>query len=512
MMGKMKDLMFFILTKWKWLSSILLFFSLPYYAHSQLLQPARYEVEIKDASEQFHVLANQNSGLLLFKNMQVHEKRVASWQFIKLDSSLNELWRQEIAVDHALELGLYKTYKGHAFFLFTGAGTYNIKVLNIDLDSGISSIYEVRNFIPLKINAFEITDDAILVGGQYNLRPVIVYYNFRSQRTHLLPNLYSIEGELNHVATNEDNSIDVVVSGMDPRKNKVLSVYSFDNNGKMIEKNTLFPDGKKSLQFGRIITHDNRKIIAGTYGRRRSEFSRGLFIAELHEDKKDVKYYNYADLTNFFEYMKSKRVRRIKDRITRRKEAGKKLRFNYRLLVQDILKAGDDYVLVAEAFYPKYKNYHHYSHYRSDFANLVFDGYRYTHAVLVGFNSAGKIMWDNCFKISDVQSLTLDKVVEVAAEDEKLLLFYNHDNQLNTKIIRKNDVVKDKTSDKIQLKYENDMVKENYSTQYSTQKSGVIKWDDNSFYAYGVQKIKNIKNEGVKLNREVFFINKVIYK
>jgi hypothetical protein len=67
----------------------------------------------------------------------------------------------------------------------------------------------------------------------------------------------------------------------------------------------LFPDGKKALQFGRIINHDNKKIIAGTYGRRRSEYSRGLFIAELHEDKKDVKYYNYADLTNFFEYMKS---------------------------------------------------------------------------------------------------------------------------------------------------------------------------------------------------------------
>lgn len=504
----MKGLMFFTSTKWKWLSSIFLLSIVPYYTNGQLLQPVRYEVEVQDASEQFHVLANQSSGLLLFKSRQLNNEKVVSWKFIKLDSSLNELWRKEIPVDPSLKLGLYKTFKDRALFLFTALGSYDFKVLDIDLHSGRYSVYNVKNFIPVKINAFEITDEAILVGGQYNMRPVIIYYSFRSARTHLLPNLYSVEGELNHLAINIDNSFDVVVSGKDLKKNKVLNIYSFSDKGKMIEKNVLFPDGKKALQFGRIITHDDRKLIAGTYGRRRSEYSRGLFIAELHDDKKDVKYYNYADLNNFFEYMKTKRVRRIKDRITRRKKAGKNIKFNYRLLVQDIIKNGEDYILIAEAFYPKYKNNYHYSYYTSGFSNLMFDGYRYTHAVVIGFNSAGKIIWDNCFKIEDVQSFTLDKVVDLVVGDEKILMFYKNDNQLNTKIIRRNDVLKNETSDKIQLKYANDIVKDNSSSQ----KGGVIKWNENSFYAYGVQKIKNLQNAEVQLNREVFFINRVLYK
>jgi hypothetical protein len=41
---------------------------------------------------------------------------------------------------------------------------------------------------------------------------------------------------------------------------------------------------------------------------------------------------------------------------------------------------------------------------------------------------------------------------------------------------------------------------------------GLEDWYDNTFYAYGVQNLSNKRDRGVKLNREVFFINKIIYE
>ena len=508
----MNGLMCFILIRWKWLISIYLGILLPGNLHGQLVQSQRYEIEVLDASEEFNVVANPNEGLLLFKRGKNDNYRFNNYQFIKLDADLNEVWRREIKIDLSLKPGLIKSFKDRVCFLYTIAGTFNLKVLDINLKSGTAAVYHIKNYIPISINTFEISDHAILIGGHYNSRPVILFYDRSINKSHLLPNLYSLEGELNHVSVNKDNSVDVVITGVDRGRNRIMQVYSFDSKGSMLEKNILFPDGKKTLQFGRIITHEDRKLIAGTYGRRRSEYSRGLFIAELTGDREAVEFYNYADLTNFFEYMKEKKVRRVKDRIERRKKAGKKLRFNYRLRVHDILRSGEDYILLAEAFYPKYKHNSYYSsgftYYGSALSNLVFDGYHYTHAVLVGFNSEGNITWDNCIEINDVEKYTLDQVVEVSVEGEKILLYYNNENELNIKIINKDKVVKDKSSGEIKLQ-DNEYIGRNI---FTNGKSGVIKWHDSSFYAYGVQKIMNEKTDEIKINKKVFFINRVVYK
>jgi hypothetical protein len=43
--------------------------------------------------------------------------------------------------------------------------------------------------------------------------------------------------------------------------------------------------------------------------------------------------------------------KRIKDK----EEKGEDLRLDYRLLMHDIIRKGDHYIVVAEAFYPDYK-------------------------------------------------------------------------------------------------------------------------------------------------------------
>jgi hypothetical protein len=228
----------------------------------------------------------------------------------------------------------------------------------------------------------------------------------------------------------------------------------------------------------------------------------------------EIKYYNYAELENFFSYMKAKREKRVKKRISRKKIKGKKLKFNYRLLVHDIIPYENNFILLGEAYYPKYNHYNSYggiySYYPSrgyGYERYYFDGYHYTHAVVIGFDNEGNLLWDNSFEINDAMSYRLKQFVHVDPREDEIVLLYNFENVIRTKLIQGDKVIEGKSFNDISLKFQDDVVKSNDS-----EYGGLEEWYDNKFFAYGVQKIKNLRDVGVKLNRRVFFINKIVYE
>jgi hypothetical protein len=219
-----------------------------------------------------------------------------------------------------------------------------------------------------------------------------------------------------------------------------------------------------------------------------------------------MKYYNYGDLKNFFNYMKAKRAARVKQRVERRKIKGKKLRFNYRLLVHDIVKDNGNFLMIGEAYYPKYGSYSSFSYYPGGYGNMAFEGYKYTHAVVIAFGPGGKLIYDNSFEINDVLSYRLEKLVSLNVQDGKVVLLYTYDDVIRSKIIQGNQVLEGKSFNEIELAFESDIVGNNDS-----EVGGLEKWYGNYFFAYGVQRIKNLGAGGADLNREVFYINKIFY-
>jgi hypothetical protein len=258
------------------------------------------------------------------------------------------------------------------------------------------------------------------------------------------------------------------------------------------------------------------QILSGVFGHRNSEYSRGLFIASIDPTGlQQMKYYNFGDLQNFFNYMKAKRTNRIKERIERRKIRGKKIRFNYRFLIHEVIEYEDQFIVLGEAFFPQYTSVSSAS-YRGFFSprvfygnpmirgDQIFDGYRYTHAIIIGFDKDGNLLWDNSFEINDVKTYTLEQFVRFEVHDEKIVLIYLYDNQIRTKIIRDNNVLEGQTIDPIRTLYDNDvLVKERRNT------SQLDYWYDNYFYAFGVQEIENEAAPETVRKRRVFFVNKV---
>ena len=91
--------------------------------------------------------------------------------------------------------------------------------------------------------------------------------------------------------------------------------------------------------------------------------------------------------------------------------------------------------------------------------------------------------------------------------DGSIILLYLYDNQIRSKIIQGNQVVEGMSFNQIKMAFDDDVVKEDDSEIEKLEP-----WYDNNYFAYGEQHIKNLKDAGVKLNRRVFYVNKVRYK
>ncbi len=209
---------------------------------------------------------------------------------------------------------------------------------------------------------------------------------------------------------------------------------------------------------------------------------------------------------NFFKFMKAKKEARVKSRIERRKMKGRKSHKHYRLLVHELIRSDNQIVLVAEAFYPKYKN--------SDFAmggrpflnggprygnnyNLVFDGYRYTHAVILGINAEGRLLWDNAFEINDVKTFKQEQFVKAVPQAEKINLIYSFEDNLKVKTIRFNQVIENKTT----------MPFEVFSSEkriLKTKDPTLTYWYNKYILAYGIQEVTT---PATGTTNTVFFVN-----
>ena len=101
----------------------------------------------------------------------------------------------------------------------------------------------------------------------------------------------------------------------------------------------------------------------------------------------------------------------------------------------------------------------------------------------------------------------IDQFVHISATDDEMALLYLYEDEIRTKIIEGNDVLEGKTFNGLKLSFEDDIV-----SDHEDEYGGLESWYGGNLFAYGIHKIKNMKDDGVRLNREVFFINKIRYQ
>ncbi len=487
----------------------LAFFSCSIYG--QVNQPLRLEVELDREDLDYTVMSMKEKGIVLFRELKYRQdikKKV--WEVVKLDTVLQNTLSKKYYLDVKAELIGYEYRSNHFYFLFR-MGPYftnDLKIIKINMDTGDQIRYDIKQIVPMSLTEFTIIGDAALLGGYVNYRPALIHYSFKTEKIKVLPGIYRNQSELVELNIDEaTNTFSVILTERTRDRLSTISIKRFNAVGELILNTKLEPQHNTSILYGRVTSYSaNHQFIVGTFAHRRSNYSRGIYIAHLDpnsEEQPKITYFNFGELKNFFNYMKAKRAKRVKDRAERRKIEGKKMRFNYRFMVHDIIKENGNFLMIGEAYYPKYNNANF--NYSYGFTRS-FDGYKYTHAVIIAFDADGKLVYDNSFEINDVLTFQLKQMVNVSVQDHKVILLYTYENVIRSKIIQGDEVLEGKAFNEIALAFENDIIRTN-----NTKMGGLKKWYGDYFFAYGVQKIKNLTPGGIEMNRKVFYVNKIVY-
>lgn len=491
------------------LSAVLLLIGL--HAFSQVLQTRRIEFPVDREQENFEIIPANEHGLFLYR--QVTDQYL---ELAKLDTALQEVWRGYLPIENNfLLLGTRAENRNVSFlFRYRDFSKYDFILYLIDQTSGNFTRYNIKNFIPFSPVEFQLTDSAAIMGGYFNRVPVVTFFSFSTQKSRILPGLLNESGDLTQIKTYPDGKFDVLIAAKNFIGQKTIWLKNYNSDGELLRNVPLEPEGNKNLIFARAMKTDNdMQIVAGVFGGKNSEYSRGFFMASLDPSGlQQLRYYNFADLENFFKYMRAKREKRIKERIERRKVKGKKVKFSYRFLVHELVPYNDQYILLGEAFYPRYKpidNGFQGSFFSPSYpggANIrngrIFDGYYYTHAVVMGFDRNGRVIWDNSFEINDVRTFTLEQFVKLQIQDDRIVLLYLFDNQLRSKIIKGNEVLEGKTTAPI------DGPKGSTPVEEGLTANRLGHWYQSCFFATGTREVSDLQNG----RRRVFYINKITFR
>ena len=503
-------------------SRILLFFfsALITNAFAQVSQ-VRYEIPLQGFhNEPYKTVSLKEEGIVLYGLFIGKEGNAIEIQ--RVDTALHQVWRGFISVPKNVYLAasLHQGRFVHLLLKDRFNPLAEFIVLSVQVSNGSWVSRNVKTMLAMQPTHFVVTETACLIGGYFNYRPLVLYYNFALDQSRILPGFFNEAGEIDQISADPAGNIDVIVSGKFISKRRSLVLRNYDKNGDLVKTIFLQPkDENVNLIFGRSMAQpDGEQIVCGVYGRY-TEYSRGIFIAKIDAyGEYQIKLYNYGELKRFFSYMKAKREKRVKDRIERKRVKGRKIKFNYRLMVNEFMPYGDQFIMLGEAFYP------HYSYpsnrynpgavyinrnvlspsYRGD---LVFDGYQYTHAVVIGFDKDGNLKWDNSFEINDIRTMQLEQFVKIHPDKDKVSLLYLFDNVIRSKVIKDYDVVEGKSYDPIQTGSSEEYVREK-----DTQSTKLEYWYGNVFFATGIQHLRNRQVKSENYARKVFFINKIDYK
>jgi len=477
--------------------------------HAQVEQTGRYETSLNELDDGYEVAPAGNIGLYTYRHRIVSSEYVL--EIALLDTALHPKWHGYIPIQK--KRVVQQQFHDSTLYLmlrYQDLVANDFQILAVRPSNGNFIQYNIKNFIPLRLTEFHVTHRAALIGGYYNFTPVLIYYDFETLQSKIVPGMFNDPGELTQVKTYPDGSFDALVSTRAHGRKKMVVARSYDAAGHLARSVMLEPGENKNLIFGRSIkTRDHRQIIAGTYSNFTNDISKGIFTANLEqgENTPQIQYYNYGDLQNFFHYLSARHETRIKNRIARRKSKGRKIRFNYRLLVHDLIPYHNQYLMLGEAFYPHYSypnstfGYGAFSSAAATSRYAVFDGYYYTHAVIVCFDKAGNVLWDNSFEINDVKSYVLRQFVTVDIHGDRISLLYLFDNKIRSKVIQGDGVLEDRVPSPIKLTSQDDVIKKN-----DVSISKLEHWYQHYFIAYGTQRVSSRKNDS---KRKVFFINKV---
>jgi hypothetical protein len=209
---------------------------------------------------------------------------------------------------------------------------------------------------------------------------------------------------------------------------------------------------------------------------------------------------------------------RLKDKMARNKptqdgdnqsanSSEKDKTLNLRLIAHDLVLNNGQLIISSEAYSPEYHTNTQmtYDYYGRAFPTSyqIFDGFRYSHAFIAGFDSSGNMVWNNGMEMRDILTKYLNRKLNCLFENGEIVLYYNANNKIAFKTIEGSTII-DQTAYTA-------MTQKRGSDQHLNEYLGTIEhWYGDYYIATGYQTIRNNTIETNK--RHVFYLSKMAFE
>lgn len=481
-------------------------------AQAQLAQSLRLEIPSDpNQAESFDVTPLAERGLLVtIRTGGFYDNTPALFAFKKYDVNLEQLWQTTFKQDLKYRPVLTYNNDQYAYHLFREYDTNRFQFVRLHLDDGVVDSFDGGLLDQFDVQQFKVMGSQAYVGGYHHGRPVVMAFSFFDGTAKVLPGMYVNHMEISSLEIDEArNEVNVLVHSSKRRCRFSIRTYNYDSK---LLRTIDFDGAKNSLISGKLLpVDDHESLLVGNYSTDCTPYSQGVYVTRIQhgnptadasaEAVNAIQYFEFSQLQNFFNYLKPHRQQKLLAKAKKKKEEGKDYKFRYRLLVHDLQPTANGLTLVAEVYYPQYRG-----------STLAYGGYlrgadryegfRYTHAFVCGFDRTGNLLWDNCLPIKELLSPDLTEMVQLSQQGDRIVLAYPNDGEINTEVIQGNKVLKE--TEKFKIKTGTDDEKVTFSAQ-----DNLMAWYDRHFLACGFQKIAPSKNYANQ--REVFYLNKLTY-
>ena len=528
--------------------------------------PLRLEIPAPVGSDPFNYVTAGKYGVCVFyPTVSQSARDSVSWSFLMTDDQLKEKWNRMVPMHKDVTFLKNLSTKEAIYLLFHDTKQNkegNIFVIMII--PRLQVITEHRGMIPDKAEVvdFEISDDVAYIG--YNNRkgqPGIIGFslvtgekqNFTitSEKDALLLDIsidttmqkiyatYKIQysSSKNHLFVNQYKAPGAPEKIFDfteqvEKKNFNSAQFVPLSGGKGILAGTYgFNVTSSRRQYDYYDNYYNRyyyNYYSPYYYSRQSDYnanadktpvSDGYFTAAIADGVAGkIKYYNFSGFTNAFKYITDPNALRMKIKPAKKKEKIEEQQesesafdndrtLNLRLITHDVVINNGQLVIISEAYSPEYhtNTQMSYDYYGRAFPSSyqVFDGFRYSHAFVAGFDYNGNMAWNNGMEMRDIITKYLNQKLNCLFENDETVLYYNANNKVAFKTIKGNTIVDNTSYTTLTPMRGTDQPLDEYLVT-------IEHWYDDYFIATGYQTIRNNFLESNK--RNVFYISKMAFR
>jgi hypothetical protein len=458
----------------------------------------------------------------------------------KFDTNLDRVWSIDGPIESNLDY-MASSYDGQAvFLLFSKYRSPLYQIVKVNVGPGFVETFTINTLDRFEITDFKTLGYSVFMAGMVRNEPVLIYTQLTTNQTRILPSAIKGSNAIQTVEVDTAHHLVNVSFAVKKGRQTRIVARSYEETGELYTQVAVDPEEDYSLLSGRLqVLNDSVRIVIGTYGYRNMQStnnaaSQGLYISKfIDKELAFTSYHSFTDFKNFFNFMNERQQEKIEKRIRKKKESGDDLKLNYRLLVHDIVPKNNNFLLVAEVFYPEYRYQNPnmmgglgygsmigypfgmglYNPYLWNpmyggrgYNQQIFDGFIYTHAVVADVDQNGKLLWDNSISFDNVKSMELREKIKVQTfSNGNSKLVYSHNGAIRSKIIKGNQVV---DSDRVipnETNVEGDKVRK-------TSTDDIDYWYGNFYLAWGEQRIINAAGDPqTRGRRNVFYLNKIGY-